>query len=69
MCDEPDSSGLDHQAATRRVFVLHLRLDADPAAGRMAGRIQHSSTNDAAHFASVDELVVFIADHIRVAPG
>ena len=70
MCDE--SAGgrvLDHQAATRRIFVLHLRLDADPAAGIIAGRIQHSHTNDAAHFASIDELVAFITAHIGVAPG
>jgi len=60
---------LDHQAGTRRIFVVHLHLDADPARGRVSGRIQHRHTNDAAHFESVDELVAFIAEHVSAASG
>lgn len=60
---------LDHQAGTRRIFVVHLHLDADPAGGRVSGRIQHTHTNDAAHFDSVAELVAFIADHVSAASG
>jgi hypothetical protein len=70
MCDETAGRRLlDHQAATRRIFVVHLRLDADPSRGNIAGRIQHSHTNDAAHFQCLDELLAFIADHIPIAPG
>ena len=58
----------DHQSGTRRVFIVQLRLDVDPASGRIAGRIQHTHTNDAAHFECVDELVAFMADHIDVVP-
>lgn len=70
MSDEPlVHPVLDHQAGTRRIFMVHLRLDADPARGRLSGRIQHTQTNDAAHFESLDELVAFIAQHVPVAPG
>jgi hypothetical protein len=65
MSDEPVApTVVDHQAGTRRVFVVHLRLDADPSRGQVTGRIQHSHTNDAAHFESVDELLAFIAAHV-----
>jgi hypothetical protein len=71
MSGEPvgGSSVLDHQAGTRRVFVVHLRLDADPARGNLAGRIQHVHSSDAAHFESADELVAFISEHVSVSPG
>jgi hypothetical protein len=59
-------SVLDHQAGTRRTFVVQLRLDADPVRGRVAGRVQHTHSNDASHFDSVDELLAFIAAHVRV---
>jgi hypothetical protein len=66
MSTEPIGVTLDHQAGTHRVFIIHLRLDADPARGRMAGRVRHTHTSDAAHFESVDELVAFIAGHLDV---
>jgi hypothetical protein len=70
MSDEPLAHPvLDHQAGMRRIFVVHLRLDADPAGGRVSGRIQHTHTNDAAHFDSLDELVAFIAEHVSAASG
>jgi hypothetical protein len=63
------SPALDHQAGTRRVFVVHLRLDADPAHGQLAGRIQHVQSSDAAHFESTDELIAFIERHVTAALG
>jgi hypothetical protein len=67
MSGEPvGSPELDHQAGTRRVFVVHLRLDADPVQGRLAGRIQHVHSSDAAHFESMDELVAFITARLTV---
>jgi hypothetical protein len=70
MSGEPVSgSVLDHQAGTRRTFIVQLRLDADPARGRVAGRVQHTYSNDASHFESVDELLAFIAGHVRVVSG
>lgn len=65
MAGTPDGNpALDHQACTRRVFIVHLRLDADPGNGRLAGRIQHVTTSDAAHFESMDELVEFMTGHV-----
>lgn len=65
MSGEPGSRrALDHQAGTRRIFMVHLRLDADPARGLVSGRIQHVQSNDAAHFDSTDELMAFIAEHV-----
>ena len=58
----------DHRAHTRRVFVVHLRADVNPAGERMAGRIEHVRSRDAAHFESVDELVAFIAACIAAVP-
>ena len=55
---------LDHQAGRRRVFIVHLRLDADPAHGRLSGRIEHVQSSDAAHFETTDELVAFISGHV-----
>jgi hypothetical protein len=70
MSGEPVSgSVLDHQAGTRRTFIVQLRLDADPARGRIAGRVQHTHSNDASHFESVDELLAFIAGHVSVVSG
>ena len=69
MSPEPGGSPvIDHQAGTRRVFMVHLRLDADPAAGQMAGRIQHVHSGDALHFESVDELVTFITERVSAKP-
>jgi hypothetical protein len=59
---------LDHQAGTARIFIVHLRLDADPAQGHLAGRIQHVQSSDAMHFDSTDELVAFISGHVTARP-
>jgi hypothetical protein len=67
-CEHGGSPAIDHQAGTRRVFVVHLRLDADPGAGLMAGRIQHVHSGDALHFESVDELVTFITERVAAKP-
>lgn len=70
MAGQPESgSMLDHQGATRRIFLVHLRLDADPARGAINGRVQHVSTGDAMHFESVDELVAFLAHSLSETSG
>jgi hypothetical protein len=52
-----------------RIFLVHLSLDADPAAGRFCGRVQHVRSEDAAHFASFAELSRFMLEHIDSAAG
>lgn len=55
---------LDHQSGTRRVFLVHLRLDANPRDGRCCGRVQHVASGDAAHFDCADELIAFMASRV-----
>jgi len=68
-CEPVGNPVLDHQAGTRRVFIVHLRLDADPANGRVTGRVQHVCSNDASHFESVEELLAFIGRHVTAVQG
>lgn len=56
-----DEAAVNHEARTNRVFVVHLRVDADPDRGVFRGRIQHVRSGDAAHFDTLDELAVFLA--------
>ena len=42
-------------------FVVHFRTNSDVTHGRMAGRVEHIASGQAAHFASLEELLVFIA--------
>lgn len=57
----PDEAAMDHEARTNRVFVVHLRVDADPGQGVFRGRVQHVRSGDAAHFDTLDELGAFLA--------
>jgi hypothetical protein len=42
-------------------FVLQLTPGSDPAAGRLAGRVQHLQTSDGGNFDSVEGLLDLIA--------
>ena len=42
-------------------FLVHLRVKSDVAQGRLAGRVEHVVSGQAAHFASLEELLAFIA--------
>lgn len=56
-------------ASTRRLgeaFVVHLRTDADFAAGRVKGRVEHVESGRSLHFHSAEQLLAFLADeHAR----
>ena len=52
-----------------RIFLVHLSLDANPAAGRFCGRVQHVRSEDAAHFATFAELSHFMFEHIELEAG
>ena len=42
-------------------FVVHLRMDSEVGQGRMAGRVEHVASGQAAHFDSLEELLAFMA--------
>ncbi len=44
-----------------RAFVVQLRTEADVAEGRVEGRVEHVVSGQATHFASVEELLIFMA--------
>lgn len=43
-----------------RAFVVQLREQADVEKGQWAGRVEHLTSGQAAHFQSVDELLAFV---------
>ncbi len=47
-----------------RAFVVHLRDDADVVRRRISGRVEHVVSGQGAHFASLDELLQFIAQRL-----
>ena len=42
-------------------FVVHFRVNSDVAQGRLAGRVEHVASGQSAHFASLEELLAFMA--------
>jgi hypothetical protein len=51
-----------------RAFVVQLRWDAAVQQGDFRGRIEHLKSMQAEHFASVEELVAFIARVVAAQP-
>jgi hypothetical protein len=47
--------------SVRRAFVVHFRTNSDVTHGRVAGRVEHIASGQATHFASLEELLAFIA--------
>jgi hypothetical protein len=45
--------------------VVQLQADADPAAGRFLGRVEHVTSGRAARFSGVEELVAFVSRLLR----
>lgn len=45
----------------KRTFVLRLSSESDPNRGDFAGRVEHVATNREERFATIDELLAFIA--------
>jgi len=42
-------------------FVVHFRTNSAVTQGRVAGRVEHVASGQATHFASLEELLAFIA--------
>jgi hypothetical protein len=55
--------------SVHRAFVVHFRVNSDVAQGRMAGRVEHVVSGQATHFASLEELLAFIARVLAQGSG
>jgi hypothetical protein len=47
--------------SVHHAFVVHFRTNSDVTQGRAAGRVEHIASGQAAHFASLEELLAFMA--------
>jgi len=47
--------------SVHRAFVVHFRTNSDVTHGRVARRVEHVASGQAAPFASLEELLAFIA--------
>jgi hypothetical protein len=47
--------------SVHRAFVVHFRTSSDVTQGHMAGRVEHVASGQATHFASLEELLAFMA--------
>jgi hypothetical protein len=59
--DQPDGGA--PRLTPDGVFVVQLRTDSDLAARRICGRIEHVTSGRSDRFASLDELIAFMARH------
>ena len=46
---------------SKRAFVVQLHADAQVEHGQWKGRVEHLNSYEAAHFASLEELLAFMA--------
>lgn len=59
----PVSQDAEEQAplSVHWAFLVHFRINSEVARGRLAGRVEHVVSGQSAHFASLEELLAFIA--------
>ena len=55
--------------SVHRAFVVQLSADANLDAGRVTGRVEHVVSGHAATFASLDDLLAFMAWELRERPA
>jgi hypothetical protein len=51
----------DRRLPVQRAFVVQLSATAEVAPGRLEGRIEHVVSGQATHFASLEDLLAFMA--------
>ncbi|MDH3601009.1 MAG: hypothetical protein OEU26_15410 [Candidatus Tectomicrobia bacterium] len=59
MVQPPDDSPVP--LSIHHAFIVHVRADTSVQTGQIAGRIEHIVSGQAAHFASLQALLDFIA--------
>lgn len=50
-----------HPLPAQRAFLVQVHAETDVGQGRLAGRVEHVVSGQAIHFASPEELLVFMA--------
>jgi hypothetical protein len=50
-----------HPLPAQRAFLVQVHAETELAQGRLAGRVEHVVSGQAIHFASPEELLVFMA--------
>ena len=56
----PDTAG-PGPLSVHYAFLVHFRVNSEVAQGRLAGRVEHVVSGQTVHFASLEELLAFIA--------
>jgi hypothetical protein len=47
-----------------RAFIVHLDSSTDPSAQQPVGRVEHVSSGESKHFASLGDLLAFFAHYV-----
>jgi hypothetical protein len=55
--------------SVHRAFVVHFRENNDVAHRQMSGRVEHVVSGQSAHFASLEDLLAFIAQVLAPVRG
>jgi hypothetical protein len=57
-----------HPLPARRAFLVQVHAEAEVPQGRLAGRVEHVVSGQATHFASLEELLAFMARVLTTLP-
>ena len=57
--------GHDRRLPAQRAFVVQLAATAEVASGRLEGRVEHVVSGQATQFASLEDLLAFMARVLR----
>ena len=65
----PRDAGRLAPLSVHHAFVVHFRVNAEVAQGRVAGRVEHVASGQSTHFASLDELLAFMGQVLATVRG
>lgn len=57
-----------HPLPAQRAFLVQVHAEAAVAQGRLTGRVEHVVSGQATHFASLEELLAFMARVLTTLP-
>jgi hypothetical protein len=68
MSTHGEQPGAEPRLTPAGAFVVQLRTDSDLTTGRLCGRVEHVTSGRSDRFASLDELIAFMARHAASEP-